>query len=523
MKTRIWIGRAGMAALAVGLAAVSSGFANVGGWGSFLGALVVGAGILFGGLYALRAEVVPRWVVWLTVGAAVLRLGAGALWFAVLPVSGYDTDVQRAGYVMDDAFRRDQSAWVLAHSDKSLSKAFTDYRNEDQYGGLLFLSAGLYRALGGETHRPLLIVVVTAAFSALAVAFTWAFARRMFDGTVAGWAAWGVALYPEAVLLGSSQMREAFMMTLAAAAFYGLARYWQERSWPGLAWVGGAFLLSLPLSPPLGGILVGMLAVVALALDEGRVIRNWRLWALLGGLAALVVGGMWLGWGQIAPRLSLERFSNPLEMVVFWARHSARWQAYLTRGDSGSVQKLFRNTPDWFNLPFLLGYGTIRPLLPAALTAWSTPIWRFIGVWRALGWTLVLPLLVYAPLRAVRTPEKRGLAVGLSLAVWAGILIAAFWGGGDLWDNPRYRVSFVALQMALAAWALVSYRRAPDPALRVALALVFGVLVWFTPWYFRRYSPFFKWWPVQDLLKLIGLGLVTGGGYALWDWAGRKE
>ena len=59
-----------------------------------------------------------------------------------------------------------------------------------------------------------------AAISALAVPFTWGFARRI-DDEVAKWAAWGMALYPEAILLGSSQMREALMMTFAAVAFYG--------------------------------------------------------------------------------------------------------------------------------------------------------------------------------------------------------------------------------------------------------------------------------------------------------------
>ena len=49
-------------------------------------------------------------------------------------------------------------------------------------------------------------------------------------------AAWGIAIYPEAVLLGSSQMRESFTITLVVMAFYGLVHYWQEHSWtwPGL-------------------------------------------------------------------------------------------------------------------------------------------------------------------------------------------------------------------------------------------------------------------------------------------------
>ena len=219
----------------------------------------------------------------------------------------------------------------------------------------------------------------------------------------------------------------------------------------------------------------------------------------------------------------MESFSNPGEMLAFWLRHSARWQAHLTKTSSGSVQKILRNSPDWFNMPFLLAYGTARPLLPSALTAWSTPVWRFVGIWRALGWTLLLPLLVYAPLRAFRSPEKRHILLGLSAAVWAGILIAAFWGGGDLWDNPRYRVAFSPLQLTLAAGVLSAQLREPDPWMRRAIGVVLAVFIWFMPWYIRRYTAYFKWWPVADLLKLVGLGIATGVLFAIWDWARKSK
>jgi hypothetical protein len=111
--------------------------------------------------------------------------------------------------------------------------------------------------------------VITASFSSLAILFAWALARRAWGVGVGGLAAWGVAVYPEAALLGSSQMREAFLMTLVVVAFYGLLRYWQERTWTGPAIVLGALLLSLPFSPPVAGLLMALLAIQSLVMGKG--------------------------------------------------------------------------------------------------------------------------------------------------------------------------------------------------------------------------------------------------------------
>jgi hypothetical protein len=92
---------------------------------------------------------------------------------------------------MADASDRDQTAWQLASSEKPLFRAFQGgFRRVDQYGGLLYMSALTYRYLGGETHQPLVMVVITASFSALGVLFLWAFAKRAWDERIATLAAW---------------------------------------------------------------------------------------------------------------------------------------------------------------------------------------------------------------------------------------------------------------------------------------------------------------------------------------------
>ena len=220
----------GILGLSVGLAWISSGFGGVTGWVSFFIAILLAAGILLAGWWALRAEKPPQWLGALLVGAALLRLAAGVFWFVAMPQLGHGTPTEQAGYITADAGARDQFAWKLSQSKKSLLTAFQGQRRVDQYGGLLFLSAAVYRYLGSDYHQPLLMVVFTSAISALVVLFTWALAQRAWDSQVARLAAWVMALYPEAILLGSSQMREAFSMTFVVISFYDLLRYQQERT-----------------------------------------------------------------------------------------------------------------------------------------------------------------------------------------------------------------------------------------------------------------------------------------------------
>jgi hypothetical protein len=130
----------------------------------------------------------------------------------------------------------------------------------------------------------------------------------------------------------------------------------------------------------------------------------------------------------------------------------------------------------------------------------------------------LLPFLVYALLRSLSKFRERSLAAGMSLGVWVVILVASYRGGGDQWDNPRYRASFAGLQAALAAWAWVDHSKEPDPWLRRVLVGVGWLFVWFIPWYVGRYT---HWdWPVQDVFKTLGLGLASASLYALWDWSG---
>jgi hypothetical protein len=498
--------------LSLGLAWVSSRFESLQGWGSFLGVSTLGAGLLTLCWLALRRESIPRWVLWLTIAAAILRLLIGVFWTLALPEWGYGSDAELAGYIMSDAQKRDMAAWEFAHVDTFWLQAFDGYRSVDQYGGLLFFSAAMYKFFGGAIHLPLMMVVVSAVFSSLALLFTWDFTRRIWDRRVATLAVWFLALNPEGVLLGSSQMREAFTITLAASAIYGLVLALKERSWQGAVWMIASLALGLPLSPTFSLLLILTLVLVSLCLRRLDWLRDWRTWLAWAGLLIVGILGLWFFGAQVAPQEGM----GPFEILQHWLERTRIWETILSQQSSGWMHKVFSGLPGHIYGWIILLYGVVQPFLPAALIANGNWLWRGIAIWRALGWTVLLPFLVYAPLRALRKPRQWFVLVS-SLAIWIVIFASSYRSGGDLWDNPRYRVAFASLQIALAAWVWVEQRRTPDPWLRRVLLGIGFVLLWFIPWYLRRYTPID--WPVVDVFKTIGLGVANAILYWIWDWA----
>ena len=501
--------------LAILLAWISNGYSEVGGWISFLVIEIIAAALVLAcWRVTSRVEKQPYPVkfAYLLFLAVIIRLAIGVLWFIMLPAHGHDSPPEQAGYVLADAYQRDQAAWDLAKSEDPLWSAFRSRRSIDQYGGMLFSSALVYRFLGGETHKPLMIVVLTAAVSSLAVLFTYGFARRTWSAKTAWIAAWMLTLFPDAVLNGSSQMREAATITLVMMAFYGLVIYDQERTRTGLIWMVAAILLFLPFSPPFAALLLTMLAAAAffgfrigrqrlsVRLRSSDQRSTWLVAALVGILVLVIV---WWSLGQFTP----DSITNPLERVNWWLQKSADLQSYLTERASGKIQAIFERTPEWAHTPLLLGYGVAQPLLPAALIDTSeAAIWQAIAIWRALGWTILLVLLIYATWQAWRN-QASAVTRTINILVWSVYLVASFRGGGDQWDNPRYRVPFLGLMVSLAAWGWVRQRQSRDRVFRYVVISVLAIVVWLVPWYlYRKFS--FPW-PVEDLFISLGLAVLT--------------
>ncbi|MCW5874841.1 MAG: hypothetical protein KIS88_09390 [Anaerolineales bacterium] len=499
-KTRALVGLA-LLALSFVLAWISNSFASLAGWWSFAGLLVILAGVTALAWRVLQAEKAPRWLVWLALGAIAFRLALSILWLLGLPAWGYDTDVQAAGYVMQDAFNRDSAAWQLAQSGEPLWKAFAGYSITDQYGGLLFLSAAIYKYLAAPSHMPILTLLPSAAVSGLAVAFAWAAGARAFGKKVAWLAAWGLALYPEAALLGSSQMREAFTVCLLPMVLLGVQQVVNGPRRLGWQLLLVSFAAAAFLSWPFVSSLLLFAVITWLALTQWQLLRDKRIWLGLGALA-LVAGLYFFVFSSVGDT---------------WLVQSADWQVYVSENSSGWVARQFQRMPLWAQVPFLVTYGLVRPLLPAALTAGGPVVWTVIGVWRAVGWTAVLALLAYATYLVLRTHAWLQLPGVWLLASWAVSIVASYRGGGDLWDNPRYRSAFASVQILLAAWAWVQQQKAQDPWLRRSLVSALILCAWFIPWYLRRYVGL-EWWPIVEIHHLVGIGLASCALYVLWDW-----
>jgi hypothetical protein len=440
-----------------------------------------------------------------------LRLGVGIALARLLPVYGYPNEPgQQAGYVFQDAWLRDRDAWALGRSDRPLTHAFTEPSSSDQYGGMLFLSAAIYRYLSAGVHRPLLVTLPAAAFGALAALFTWAFATSAIDrraGIVAGWV---VTLYPEAVLLGASQMREPFILCGLALALLGYGRM-RAGGRGGLRMLLLGGLIALFVSPPYA--LVILLLVVLAWLWEGRLRVSWAAVGL-AGLAVLALGLTAVAWSAVQDVGG----GHPLALVGDWLLRSARFQLVLLERGSGWVQRLFEMTPEWMHLPLATAYGLTRPLLPAALAdRTGAVLWQVIEIWRAAGWFVLVPTLAYAVVAALRGGGRRSLVSYLGLAFWVAAVIVSLRAAGDDWDNPRYRAVFVPLMGALAGWAWLHSRQVGRRWLQRAYVGLIGATLIFLQWYAGRYYGTPRLSLEATLAAILGFALLYFGGMALLD------
>lgn len=441
---------------------------------------------------------------WLLLVALVLRLGVGVALLELMPVAGYSGAVYQAGYTFKDAYSRDTQAWALADSGQPLWEGFTQELASDQYGGLLTISAALYRALSPDAHRPLLIVVLAAILGALGLPFFWEAVKHRWGQGVALPAAWILALYPEAVVLGGTQMREPFLISFIAIAFWGVI-FWNERR--------RAAILALALS------LAGMLLIswlVALPVMGILFVWFWLEYAIGRGSRRTQA----LGWGILA--------LGGLVMVALlgvWFRLSAQYDAFLTFQGSGMVQVLIRGLGGKFLIPFVTAYGLVQPVLPAVLTDPDTvPLLRILWGLLAAGWYLLAPLLVYGfwTLWKSKDAHERRSLIWLGFLCWGWILISSIRAGGDQFDNPRYRTIFIVWLALLAGWGWQWARAHRDAWLGRWLAVEGVFLVFFTQWYASRnlhVGGRLEFWQIVGLVLLLSAGILVGG----WWWDRRRK
>lgn len=443
---------------------------------------------------------------WLVALAFLLRLVTGiGLSFAVAS-HGYDNECQNAGYLFKDACQRDREAFSIAHKDEGLFWFSGITLDNDQYGGLAFLSGWIYRYLSLDAHRPFLLLIVGAFFAALGVPFFYRAVLLGWNDRVANLAAWIYVLYPDAIFFASSQMREPMLVGLGAVAFWAVLSWRKNLGgsiFAFLAAVVGMFFFSTRVSLLVSGILA-----VWFWLDY-TASRSQKRQQILG----------WLGLGVGM-------------LVLFalswnWFRSSAGYDLLINIQSSGQAEQRIKEIGEQWKTVFSLVYGVARPVLPAAIAdSDSLPLFRGIGIVRSAGWYLIVPFLAYGifTLWAEPDPQRRRQAVWLILTVVVWLLVASARGGGDATDNPRYRSLFIPWIALLAAWAMdwAISRRAVWLWCWVLTDAVF--VAFFTHWYLSRYYRLWVKLPFwQMVLWIGGLGGVLLIGGWVYDYFLRRK
>ncbi len=457
--------------------------------GDYLHSWLSAASIFFLGLTALYAlwswAGKPKKLRLIILLALILRLVSAISLQIFLPINGYEnSEQQQAGYVFFDAYHRDTAAYKLAQSEAPLFSAFSQKDHTDQYGGLLFFSASVYRYLSPDAHRPLLIALFSALAATLGIPFLWMVSKEFGGEKLAIPAAWIFALYPESILMGSSQMREPFLISLVVITLWAFLSWQKDHNYRPAYWgLGLGFGTMLLLSPAIAAFNIIFLSIYKTILDEHKKISGKQL--------ALIVGLLLLSLFLLSSALSTTKLdsTSPLGTILEWTQKAIQWDTYQLERGSGWVQKLFSEIPESLHIPFVTAYGLTQPVLPAALIEPTTLIWKILGVMRALGWYLLAPILLYGffSLPKLDSAQSRRIWTWFGLACWFWIVVASLRAGGDQWDNPRYRVIFLALQALFAARAWVTFRKHVDAWLPRLLAVEAVFLAFFTQWYASRY------------------------------------
>ncbi|HSB65195.1 MAG TPA: hypothetical protein VLD65_01375 [Anaerolineales bacterium] len=488
------------------------------GWIAYTVLLGLGAASIYGVRKAVNAS---HKATVIALVAFSLRLVIGIVLTLLLPVFGYQNNLEhQSGYVYTDAYVRDNQAWSLAMSGQSLGNAFSGEFSGDQYGGLLALSALVYRVLSPDAHRPMMILILGAVASAWGVFCLWNATQAWFGEKISHLAAWLFALYPESVLLGSSQMREAFVIPMTAITFYGITEI-SRRKTSGWIWVLLSTIILLAIQP-----LVGMISIAALLgvwlFDPGtlQALRKKQTILTIILLVSFILVAMFVASSILAKLPSLKD-SGPLSLYLTWFQNNFTFQSYVLERSSGIFQSLQDSLGEQWRWLIILVYGIAQPVLPAVVGD-PDAVWivRIIGFLRAAGWYVLALFLVYGLLGIFRGRhmDRQYQLIWISVISWAWIVVSALNAGADQWDNPRYRAILLLWQVILVAWAWEWARAHRDAWLWRWLAVEAVFVGLFTEWYLGRYYPGFIHLDIKIMSVIILLicGMILAGGL-IWD------
>ncbi|NOH00786.1 MAG: hypothetical protein HND47_01790 [Chloroflexi bacterium] len=309
-------------------------------------------------------------------------------------------------------------------------------------------------------------------------------------------------------------MREPYLLAFSAFALWGFVSWHEAQEKNSWGWAALGIAGMLLVSPAVALVTLVILGGwLYFTRERSRI--SW--WMIAAAVLVFVVGLFVLS-------SALERGNlgggSPLAVLGNFIRESLKWNVYKVEEGSGWVQKLFDEMPDWMQLPFVMVYGVLQPVLPAILIAPTTVIWKAIGILRAAGWYALLPALILSFVAAATTSQemKRKLILWLGLVVWGWILFAALRGGGDQWDNPRYRTILFLWQAILAGEVWVWWRETRNAWVGRVILMEVILAVMFGQWYLSRYLHIGTQLPFAAMV-----GIILGAWVLILAWGVWRE
>lgn len=305
-------------------------------------------------------------------------------------------------------------------------------------------------------------------------------------------------------------MREPYLHAFSAFCLWGFVDWNMHREKKSLAWLALGIFGMLLVSPSI--------ALVTLIILGGWLYfsseRGHFPWWAAVALGVVFIAGIFLLSSALDRQGNLGG-SGPLGVIQNFIRESFKWNVYKIEEGSGWVQKLFDEMPGWMQMPFVMIYGVLQPVLPAILIAPTEGIWKVIGILRATGWYALLPALIlsFAAGAGAGAESKRKLILWLGFVVWGWVLFTALRGGGDQWDNPRYRTILFMWQAVLAGHVWVWWREMRNAWVGRVIAMEIIFVAVFAQWYANRYLH------IGFQLPFAGMvGLILGAWVVILAW-----
>jgi hypothetical protein len=450
-------------------------------------------------IYLIQKSEVTKFLTWVVGISLFLRLGLGLITTENLIDWGYDQEPYQSGYLFKDAYSRDNQAWDLAISDQPIWAAFSNDFFTDQYGGLLALSSLIYRLFTPDAHFQINIIFFVTMINVIGILFL-ALGLREKNKDIGFSPSSKIIIlifsfYPDAVLFSASQMREPILLGISACLFWIIHKQ-KIKIWNRFALFSLFTIFLLLISLKIGIFIIFSFLIWMLFQPYRKQIKVLNSKIIILPVIVIVIIALF--------------FSSK------WILEAGKWDALLLERNSGFVQYIVSIIGSRYRLLFASIYGLFQPVLPAALIEPSKLFWKILNSFRALGWYLMIPILVYGIVYFFRENEKfkkfEYLFVWSFSVFW--IMLSSTRAGGDMWDNPRYRLSFLIFIAYIIGVAFYHGWKTKDHWLtRIFIAELVFVL-FFLQWYISRYTGLFEnltFFQMVFVLSIIfGIILITG-------------